>query len=151
MTRFPLLLALALGIGACDSAPSAPPADASASPSSAMAHAAEKTPFQITNSSRGWSQGETVVLELDGQTFEIAAGEAYVISQALGRASFNALDESLKEQFPDYKPGSQRDAPRAGDGVILFQGVMYGGGKRPPPPPPPDWNPPLFERPAAPT
>ena len=112
----------------------------------AMSRSGESAPFQITNSARVWSDGKHIVLEVDGQKIEMSAGEGYVISQALGRASFDALDEGIKEQFPDYEPDSERGAPSAGDGAIVFRGIIFGGGKNPPPPPPPDWDPGLLGR-----
>ncbi|WP_420455998.1 hypothetical protein [Rubrivirga sp.] len=145
MLRLTFVLALALGLGACDSAPSAPPASSSPPPT-AMARSADVTPFQITNSARVWTEGETVILEVNGQQIEVSAGEGYVISQALGRASFDALDESIKEEFPGYEPDDGKGYPTAGNGGIEFQGIIFGPGKRPPLPPPPDWNPDILDR-----
>ncbi len=140
MTRLTFLLALALGLGACDSAPSAPPTSSSPSPT-AMARSGDSVPFQITNTARVWTEGETVILEVDGQHIEVSAGVGYVISQALGRASFDALDETLKKQFPGYKPDDGKGYPTVGNGAILHEGIFFGPGKRPPLPPMPDWDP----------
>ncbi len=146
MSRLTFLLALALGLGACDSSPSAPPAEAAPSPVASMNRSGDSAPFQITNDASVWVDGETVVLDVDGRRIEVSAGVGYVIGQALARAGFDALDEGVKKQFPDYEPGNDKGYPTAGDGGIRFKGIIFGGGKVPPPPPPPDWDPGLLKQ-----
>ena len=146
--RLTLLLAAGLALGACDVGDAGGPSpSASFTAKTAMTPSRESPPFQITNSARVWSEGETVVLEVDGQRIEVSAGEGYVISQALGRASFDALDEGVKKQFPGYEPGAEEEGhPQIGDGGIVHEGIIFGPGRRPPLPPMPDWDPGFLEQ-----
>lgn len=144
MSRFSLVLMLALVASACDTHSPASQAGASSPP--AMMRSEDSRSFQITETARVTTVGDMVVLEVGGQTIEVPAGEGYVISQALGRASFDALDEGVKELFPGYEPGSEKDGyPEIGDGAIEFEGIIFGPGKRPPLPPTPDWDPGFLE------
>ena len=140
------LLPFLFAFAACDPGTATGPGSTATASPAAMKTTDSET-FQITNEASVTTYGDVVVLEVGDQRIELPAGEGYVISQALARASFDALDDGIKKQFPGYEPGEDDDGyPRAGDGAILYEGlIIFGPGRRPPLPPPPDWDPGFLE------
>ncbi|PAP75628.1 hypothetical protein BSZ37_03845 [Rubrivirga marina] len=132
------LLALALVLGACDSATPSSSVDATVS-SAPTAHASAEGRFVVSEAVQIEAVGEAVLLHVDGETFALSPNDAYFAGEALSRAGHATLDPKAAEAIG---PGGDRCeppppgsfVPRRGEEVFAYGG---GGGKCPPPPPPP--------------
>ena len=142
MTRsFPLVLALAVVLGACDTQAPAPSATVAAAPT-AMISAKGDVAHEITDRVSVAVDGETVLLRIEGQTFALGAGEAYLVGQVVSRVGFEALPEKLAASFG----GGDRCEPPPPGAAARRAGERYFGGKCPPPPPPPIFDTVKFQR-----
>lgn len=131
------LLALALVLGACDSAAPSSSADASAPPA-VMAAASAEGAFAVSEAVRVEAVGEAVLLHVDGKTFALSPADAYFAGEALSRAGHATLDPKAAELLG---PGGDRcEPPPPGSFVPRHGEALFGfggGGNCPPPPPPP--------------
>lgn len=138
MTRIaPLLLALALTLGACDAAAPSSAADATSAPAP-MANAKSDAVHRITEAVSVFVEGDRVLLEVEGRVVALGAGEAYLIGQTLARVGYETLSPEMAEVFPPPRGGDKCEPPPPGSGVLAVGGSVFagGGGGCPPPPPP---------------
>ena len=132
MTRLaPLLLAFVLV--ACDAeAPLTPAASDAPTVTLAASKSADEA-YPILRDAAVRATGETVMLRVNGQTIEMEAGQAYLIGEALTRASYDVLPSGLQEGISIERRPGVRCYPSEGFAVLHDDGRMT---KRCPPPPP---------------
>ena len=132
------MLALALLLGACDSAAPSSEADATAAPAP-MANAKSDAVHRITEAVSVFVEGDRVLLEVEGRVVDLGAGEAYLIGQTLARVGYETLSPEMAEVFPRGPRGGDKcEPPPPGAAVLAVGGSVFagGGGGCPPPPPP---------------
>ena len=88
----------------------------------------------ITESAAVRVSGDAVLLHLNGETFELGAGEAYLIGQTLSMVGAETLPGEIAEELPPPRGGSRCEPPPPGSGALMIEGRLFG--KCPPPPPP---------------
>lgn len=134
MTRFSLLLALALVLGACDAAAPSSTTDATSVPAPMASASAFNGVHHLTETLSITTEGDRVLLTIDGYTVDFGAGEAYLVGQTLASVGFETLDPELAGRFP--RPGGDKCYPTdPGGAVLAVGGELFD--KCPPPPPPP--------------
>ena len=139
MTRIATALVLAFALVACDAEAPLTPAASDAPAVSLASVSVSDDPFPITANAAVRATGETILLHVDGKTIEMRAEQAYLIGDALTRASFDAMPGDLQgriaEVLPGRRPGVRCEPPSPGN-----EGVVHEGGtmtSRCPPPPSP--------------
>jgi len=134
MPRFFLAFALVFSLAACDAGDTTSSLNESAPVELASHKGGEAEPYFITEDTAVRASGETVLLRIQGETFEMTAGQAYLIGEALTRTGFDTLDGGLQEVLAEGPGGRRCEEPFPGVAVTAIEGRLF---KRCPPPPPP--------------
>lgn len=135
--RLLLLAALVFSLAACDAGVSSPPAEsaeASTAPLVMASSKSESTLHVVTETVGVEAADESVVLHIDGRSFELRPGEAYMIGQVLSRIG-DDVAATVGRPLPLPGGGDRCEPPQGGEGVTLIGGFVYD--KCPPRPLPP--------------
>ena len=127
------LLPLVFAFAACDPGTATGPSSSAPPTAQASLTVEADGPYAIAETILLHTEGEHLILEVNGEAVTLTAGQAYLAGQALSRGGYELLDPELAASI---KPGDRCEPPPAGSWVVAFKGQLYGGGKCPPPPPP---------------
>ena len=134
------LLPLLFAFAACD--PGTATGPSSQAPPVAQASLEVKTesdtPYAIAENILLHTEGDHLVLEVNGEAIALTAGQAYLAGQALSRGGYELMDPELAGLIRPKRPkgGPECHEPPEGTAVIFIGGQLFGGGGCPPPPPP---------------